>query len=93
MFHVLWAICSYIVCRDTDFFPRYLGGHGLLKNTLYQMPYFRVSYGIHEYSLVQIGFFGGDFFDTILLAVGESNYWEMFFHHMVTLTLLIGMSF
>ena len=92
-FHLLWTICSYIVLSGTDFLPEYLGGRGHVRNTLKNMPYFEQSWGVYEYTLIQIGYFSSDFFDTILFATGEDNYWQMFFHHLVTIVGLIAMSF
>ena len=39
-----------------------------------------------------IGYFLGDLFDTVIFSE-ESNYWEMVFHHLNTVSLVVGMTF
>ena len=47
--------------------------------------------GLLTYSLFSVGYYIGDLVDTVLTNRDSSEFWEMLFHHILTITLLCGM--
>lgn len=88
-----FAVYSHYLTIETDFFPWQLGGTGEFWNMYSNMPYYTQVPGLHLFSLIQIGYFAGDLLDTVVFATKDSNYWEMFFHHLCSLALVTGMTF
>lgn len=87
-----FSIYSHRLTLDTDFFPKEIGGKGSYKNILSDMPYYTQTPGLHRFSLIMIGYYLGDLLDTVIFSI-ESNYWEMCFHHLTTVALVVGMTF
>jgi Ni,Fe-hydrogenase I cytochrome b subunit len=86
----MWA---YELLKGTNFMPKMLGGQGELRNSLENVPYFTPVNGLLQYSLITTGYYIGDLFDTVLLNAESSDFWEMCLHHILTITLFVGMIF
>ncbi len=86
----MWA---YDLLKETNFMPKMLGGQGELRNSLENVPYFAPIEGLLQYSLITTGYYIGDLFDTVLLNAESSDFWEMCLHHILTITLFVGMIF
>jgi hypothetical protein len=71
--------------------PPILGGSGDLHNCFVNVPFQQPIDGLLTYSLVSMGYYLGDLFDTVLLNRDSNDYWEMIVHHMLTITLFGGM--
>lgn len=92
-FHLGTAIYSHYLISGTDFFPPLMGGTGAIANVFKDAPYYEPVPGLQTFCLFHIGFYLGDFLDGIAWATQESNYWEMLLHHVLTITLVVGMTF
>lgn len=44
-----------------------------------------------KYSLISMGYYVGDLFDSVLINEASNDFWEMIMHHMLTITLFGGM--
>jgi hypothetical protein len=92
-FHLCSSVYCYWLIGDCDFFPPLLGGYGDTTNAFKNLPFYEPVPGLQTYCLVHIGYFLGDFVDSVAFETKEVNYWEMVTHHVLTLTLLLGMTF
>ena len=90
-YYFLNSIWGYILLKDTDFLPSILGGSGSLKNCFENVPYQEPIDGLLKYSLISMGYYVGDLFDSLLINEASNDYWEMIMHHMLTVTLFGGM--
>ena len=90
-YYLVFSIWGYSLLKDTNFMPPILGGSGDLHNCFVNVPFQQPIDGLLTYSLVSMGYYLGDLFDTVLLNRDSNDYWEMIVHHMLTITLFGGM--
>jgi len=85
------SITGYIILKDTEILPWYLGGSGSLENCFTDLPYQKQIPLLLEYSLFQMGYFIEDVVNHLVFKEKSSDFWEMNLHHFITLTLYGGM--
>lgn len=90
-YYTVASYWGYELLRETDFLPPMLGGSGQLSNCFVDVPYHQPIDGLLTYSLLSMGYYVGDLFDTVLLNWHSSDFWEMLLHHILTITLFGGM--
>lgn len=88
------SIIGYVVLKDSPVLPKFLGGKADSFDEMWasqpyqpQLPY------MLECSLIGFGYFIEDFMYHNFCKERTSDFWEMNFHHLLTLTLFGGMIF
>lgn len=90
-YYLVWSIWAYVLLKETNFMPPMLGGNGQLENCFSNVPFQDPVKGLLTYSLISLGYYLGDLFDTVLMNRKSEEYWEMLLHHVLTITLFGGM--
>ena len=62
-----------------------------MHNCFVDVPFQKPVSGLMTFSLIVMGYYISDLFDTIKLYWESSDFWEMMFHHCLTITLFAGM--
>jgi len=77
--------------KDSPVLPNFLGGNGSFDGIFVGMPYQKQVPYFLEFSLIMMGYFIEDFIYHNCFKERTSDFWEMNFHHLLTLTLYGGM--
>jgi ceramide synthetase len=83
------SVYGYLVLKDTQDLPNFLGGSGDISNWFKDYPYREVSTDVKTYMVFTMGYHVSNL---ILLAAKERkvDFVEMMFHHIVTVFLFGG---
>jgi hypothetical protein len=85
------SMWGYIILKDSEIMPWFMGGSGSLVNCFTNLPYQTQIPGLIEFSLFQMGYFIEDIINHVFFKERSSDFWEMNLHHFITLTLYGGM--
>lgn len=91
LFYITMSAWAYIILKDTEIFPTWLGGTGSLENCFKEYPFAPQIPGLLTYSLVQMGYYIEDIIDHNFYKPKSNDFWEMNLHHLCTYSLYAGM--
>ena len=89
-FYFLSAYCGWLICKDHDWYPGYLGGSGDLAKSLDNLPFPIYDPTLPTFALITFGFRIEGFIRNGWLKERGNDYMEMFFHDVVTIFLFLG---
>jgi len=90
MFYMVSAYCGWVICKDTEWMPSYLGGNGHLSLSLSNLPFAKYEPILPTYAFITFGFRIEGFISNFLKKEKANDYMEMFFHDIVTILLFLG---
>jgi len=90
IFYVIASSTSYMVMKDSTCLPWFMGGTGSMDAIFDSVGFEKQDPYFLELQLVSLGYFLEDFINHIFFKERSSDFWEMFLHHSMTLTLISG---
>ena len=92
--YLIFVVAAFFILRDYDYFPKYLGGHGQLKNMY--LPGYPNAYYIKrtkEFNYLYLSSLATaiiDFFSLISVYGKQSDFKNMLLHHTCTVSLILS---
>jgi ceramide synthetase len=93
LYYSTMTIVGYLILKDTDILPPWLGGSGALENAFKDYPYQPQYPHMLTYSLVCLGYYLEETMDHNIYRPKNSDFWEMNLHHVITICLVSNMLF
>jgi len=90
IFYFVSAYYGWLICKDYDWFPTYLGGNGDLANSFTDLPFAKYDAQLPTYAFLTFGFRIESFITCGFLREHGNDYMEMLFHDIVTIFLFLG---
>ena len=91
VFYTLSSVWGYLLYRDSEMMPSWLGGDGDVLNLFKSYPYATQHPGLLIYSLVQMGYVIEDIFEHLFVQHRTNDFWEMNFHDFLSVSLFGSM--
>ena len=89
-FYICSVSTGFYLCKDQEWLPWYMGGHGTLELSFVNQPFYKIDPMVLNYGLVLLGFQLEQFCHLLLVRKRESDYEEMLVHDMLTSFLYFG---
>mmetsp|Transcript_4822 Transcript_4822/g.4011 ORF Transcript_4822/g.4011 Transcript_4822/m.4011 type:complete len:232 (-) Transcript_4822:748-1443(-) len=88
IYYTTTSLFAFFAFRDQSFWPTWIGGSNTCPDIYTNAPdHFHIPYG-NEFYLTQLGYHMWSFVEHFIRRKGEATYWEMNFHHALTVFLI-----
>ena len=91
--YTISSVWGYMVCKDKDWYPWYLGGHGDPANGFINLPFVEDDQVVLFYGLFQFGFRIESLISHVIIAERGNDFEEMLLHDGLTCFLFFGFLF
>jgi hypothetical protein len=84
------SVASWVLSKDQEWMPWYLGGHGAIENSFVDMPFYATDPGVMHFGYAVFGFHLEQLLSHLLAKKRGGDFAEMLLHDSVTCFLYFG---